>query len=52
MNQKIELPIVSEVICDVVVVGGGPAGFGAALSAARHGMNVVLMDEGGMLGGL
>ncbi|MBQ1258343.1 MAG: FAD-dependent oxidoreductase [Clostridia bacterium] len=52
MNRTIELPVVSEVKCDVVVAGGGPAGFAAALSAARHGMNVVLMDEGGMLGGL
>lgn len=30
---------------DVVVVGGGPAGIGAALAAAESGSNVVLVDE-------
>lgn len=52
MGKTIELPITSEVISDVVVVGGGPAGCSAALAAARHGMDVVLIDESGMLGGL
>ena len=52
MKNSIELPISSELTSDVVVVGGGAAGCSAALAAARHGMNVILMDEGGMLGGL
>lgn len=30
---------------DVVVVGGGPAGIGAALAAAESGQSVVLVDE-------
>ena len=30
---------------DVVVVGGGPAGIGAALAAAQAGSNVALVDE-------
>src|SRR5688572_30732227 len=38
--------------CDVLVVGGGPAGFAAAVAAAREGADVVLMERYGYLGGL
>jgi hypothetical protein len=38
--------------CDVLVVGGGPAGFSAAVAAAREGADVVLMERYGYLGGL
>ena len=37
---------------DVVVVGGGPAGFSAAVSAARAGAKVALVERYGSLGGL
>jgi hypothetical protein len=36
---------------DVVVAGGGPAGLGAALAAARLGARVVLCERYGFLGG-
>ena len=36
---------------DVVVVGGGPAGIGAAVGAARAGARVVLAERYGFLGG-
>jgi hypothetical protein len=36
---------------DVLVVGGGPAGIGAALGAARAGAEVVLAERYGFLGG-
>ena len=36
---------------DVCVVGGGMAGLAAALAAARHGANVVLMHDRPVLGG-
>lgn len=37
--------------CDVLVIGGGPAGLLAALSAARSGARVIICDEDFRLGG-
>lgn len=37
--------------CDVLVVGGGPAGLGAALGAAQAGADTVLVERYGFLGG-
>ncbi len=37
---------------DVVVVGGGPGGVGAAVAAARMGANTVLLERYGHLGGM
>lgn len=45
-----EIPVFHET--DVVVVGGGPAGFAAAVSAARAGSRVALIERYGSLGGL
>lgn len=45
-----ELPVFHET--DVVVVGGGPAGFAAAVAAARAGSKVALVEAAGSLGGL
>jgi len=36
---------------NVAVVGGGPAGVGAALAAARNGARTVLIEKNGVLGG-
>ena len=36
---------------DVAVMGGGIAGSCAAISAARNGANVILVERGGSLGG-
>ena len=45
-----EVPILLE--CDVLVVGGGPSGVAAALSAARMGMKTCLVERYNHLGGL
>lgn len=42
---------VSDLTTQVCVVGGGSGGFGAALAAARAGVNVVLVEQTDRLGG-
>lgn len=44
------IPIVEET--DVLVIGGGPAGFGAALSAARMGKKTLLIEQASVVGGV
>lgn len=44
------LPIWAEV--DVLVLGGGPAGFAAAVAAARIGAETLLVEQYGFLGGM
>lgn len=43
-------PVIAEV--DVLVVGSGPAGIAAALSAAREGARTMLVERYGYLGGM
>jgi len=43
-------PVAADV--DVLVVGGGPAGIGAALAAARSGARTAVIERHGMLGGV
>jgi ribulose 1,5-bisphosphate synthetase/thiazole synthase len=45
-----ELPQLASV--DVLVVGGGPAGIGAALGAARKGAKTLLIENHGFFGGI
>ncbi len=44
-----EIPVKYEV--DVLVLGGGPAGFSTAVNAARQGVDVLLLEQSGMIGG-
>jgi ribulose 1,5-bisphosphate synthetase/thiazole synthase len=37
--------------CDVAVIGGGPGGLSAAITAAREGMKVILVERTAVLGG-
>jgi hypothetical protein len=43
------LPVIAE--ADVLVVGGGPGGIGAAISAARNGAKTILVERFGSFGG-
>ncbi|WP_073248688.1 FAD-dependent oxidoreductase [Shimia gijangensis] len=42
----------SKITTDVLVIGGGTAGFGAAVAAARQGLNVHLIEAGNKVGGV
>jgi hypothetical protein len=44
------VPVVAE--ADVVVSGGGPGGFAAAIAAARRGARTILIERYGFMGGL
>jgi len=44
-----EIPVLGEY--EVLVAGGGPAGCAAAISAARHGADTLLIEKDGYLGG-
>ena len=44
------IPVIREV--DVIVVGGGPGGVAAAVSAARAGAKTILLERYGHLGGM
>ncbi len=44
------LPVYGEF--DVVVIGGGPSGLAASVSAAKHGARVLLVERYGFLGGM
>jgi dihydrolipoamide dehydrogenase len=41
----------AETIYDVAIVGGGPAGYTAAIRGAEYGLKVALIEEAGKLGG-
>lgn len=45
-----DVPVLAD--ADVVVAGGGPSGFAAAVTAARAGLQVILIERYGFLGGL
>lgn len=45
-----EIPVIAQV--DVLVLGSGPAGMGAAIWAAREGADTMLIEQGGDAGGI
>ena len=52
MNEFNMKSIKQQLNADVVVVGGGPAGMCAAIAAAREGVRVILIEQGGFCGGM
>ena len=50
LEKPRELPVVAEV--DVLVVGGGPAGVGAAQGAVRNGARTMVVEQSNCLGGM
>ena len=44
------LPVLDE--CDVLVIGGGPAGISASLAARRAGADTILLERYGCFGGV
>jgi hypothetical protein len=49
-KESSALPVSAEV--DVLIAGGGPAGIGAALSAARNGQKTLIVEQFNCLGGV
>lgn len=52
MLNHVEVNIQKESKCDVLVIGGGPAGVCAAIAAARTGAKTILIEEGAFCGGM
>ena len=50
MNYRCTIEKIYET--DVLVIGGGPAGFGAAVAAARNGAKTMLIEQMSVLGGM
>ena len=50
VEPKRKIPVVAEV--DILVLGAGPAGVAAAVSAAREGVSVMLVEQLGTVGGM
>ena len=50
IHEVLETPVAEE--ADVLVCGGGPAGFGAAVAAARAGARTLLLEASNCLGGM
>ena len=51
LTDKTAAETTAETIYDVAIIGGGPAGYTAAIRAAEYGLNVALIEQTAKLGG-
>jgi len=49
-NLSFDVPVVAE--CDVLVIGGGPAGIAAAIASARQQAKTMIIEQTGCVGGM
>ena len=52
LKEQINMVEKFELHTDVLVLGSGPAGFAAAYTAAKNGAGVILVEQGGDVGGI
>jgi len=50
-KEPIEFSPLEELKCDVLIIGGGPAGLSAAIELGKHGVDTLLIDDKNRLGG-
>ena len=50
IEKERRIPVAASV--DVLILGGGPAGFSAAVNAGREGVSVMLIEQSGDIGGI
>ena len=52
MQHILNRPLRSLHSCDVLVIGGGPAGIAASIAAVRQGCSAAMVERSGQLGGM
>ena len=52
MQHILNRPLRNLHSCDVLIIGGGPAGIAASIAAARKGLSVAMAERSGQLGGM
>jgi len=50
-SEPVEFSPLEEVACDVLIIGGGPAGISAAIELGKHDVDTLLIDDKNHLGG-
>ncbi|MDD3536344.1 MAG: FAD-dependent oxidoreductase [Candidatus Cloacimonetes bacterium] len=51
ISEPVEFSPLEELSCDVLIIGGGPAGISAAIELGRYNIDVLLLDDKNRLGG-
>ena len=50
-REKVSFAEIEDLSCDLLVIGGGPSGLGAAIEAADAGLSVIVVDDKDEAGG-